>query len=211
VFSEAGIPEHRVLVSGTASRSVPADRAVWALVVVEIGEAPAEAFGRCGQRLDALTRALRDALGEEAEVRTGALSVQPQRDPDGRRLETVEVRGQVTVDVQVEAAGRASAAAMSAGADRLDGPTLEVRDATAIGEELLTDAVAGARRKAERIASAAGRRLGQVVSVAEEVESGGQLRYAVAISASSGWEGPELEPSDARIEASVQVLFALED
>ena len=199
------------MVSGTASRSVPADRAVWALVVVETGEAPAEAFGRCGRRLDALTRALRDALGEAAEVRTGALSVQPQRDVEGRRLETVEVRGQVVVDVPVEAAGRASGAAMSAGADRLEGPALEVRAATAIGEELLADAVAAARRKAERIASAAGRRLGRVVSVAEEVDGGIHLRAAVTVSASSGWDGPELEPSDARLEASVQVVFALED
>ena len=168
VLPDAGIAEDRVVVSGTASRSVPADRAVWALVVVETGEAPAEAFGRCGRRLDALTRALRDALGEAAEVRTGALSVQPQRDVEGRRLETVEVRGQVVVDVPVEAVGRASGAAMSAGADRLEGPALEVRAATAIGEELLADAVAAARREAERIASAAGRRLGRVVSVAEE-------------------------------------------
>jgi uncharacterized protein YggE len=204
------IPENRVMVFGRARRGVLADRAVWALVVTESGDVPAEAFSRCGERLDGLTRALRETLGEDAEVRTGALSVQPQRDRQGRQLELVEVRGQVTVDVPLGEAGRAAGAAMSAGADRLNGPALEVGQRSTIAEELLADAVGAARRKAERIASAAGRRLGQVVSVAEDSEGGGYLR-SVAMSAGSGWEQPELEPSEAQIGAAVQVVFALED
>ena len=162
------VPEDRVVVAGTARRGVAADRAVWALVVTESGDAPGATFTRCGERLDALTQALRDALGDAADIRTGALSVQPQRDPDGQRTARIEVSGQVTIDVPVGEAGRAAGAAMAAGADRLNGPNLEVGEREAIAEELLGEAVAAARRKAERIAEAAGRRLGHVVSVTED-------------------------------------------
>jgi uncharacterized protein YggE len=208
VPSDEILPENRVAVAGTARRGVAADRAIWSLVVTESGDAPGATFSRCGERLDALTRALRDGLGDAAEIRTGALSVQPQRDADGRRTAHIEVSGQVTVDVPIHEAGRAAGAAMSAGADRLNGPNLEVRDREAIAEELLGAAVAAARRKAERIAAAAGRRLGQVVSVAE----GSDLRpfaNASVLMSHSG-EGPDLEPADAEIQATVQVVFALE-
>ncbi len=100
---------------------------------------------------------------------------------------------------------------MSAGADRLDGPALEVRGRITIAEELLADAVAAACRKAERIASAAGRRLGHVVSVAEDDDGVVYGRHRSAMSVGGGWDGPELEPSDARIAATVQVVFTLED
>jgi uncharacterized protein YggE len=208
VLDDGRLADDRIAVSGTARRGVPADRAIWALVVTEAGDAPGETFARCGQRLDALTRALRDGLGDAAEIRTGALSVQPQRDADGRRTDRIEVSGQVTVDVPVSEAGRAAGAAMSAGADRLNGPNLEVRERDAIAEELLGEAVAAARRKAERIAAAAGRRLGHVMSVAE----GDDIRpYREApVLMSAGSEGPDLAPSDAELRAAVQVVFALE-
>ena len=35
--------------------------------------------------------------------------------------------------------------------------------------------------------------------------------HSVAMSAGSGWEQPELEPSEAQIGAAVEVVFALED
>ena len=65
------LPENRVDVDGTARRTVAADRVVWSLAVAESGDRPADAFARAGERLDALTRGLRDELGDGAEVRTG--------------------------------------------------------------------------------------------------------------------------------------------
>jgi uncharacterized protein YggE len=203
------LPEDRVDVGGTARRSVAADRAIWSLVVVETGDVAADAFTRCGDRLDALTRALRADLGAGAEVRTGALSVRPQRDEHGRPLRAVEVSGQVTLDVPLAEAGRAAGAAMSAGADHLNGPRLQARDQAAVAETLLGEAVAAARRKAEHVAAAAGRRLGRVVSVAAEPD--GAVPRATLMSARAERGGPELSPEDAEITASVRVRFALED
>jgi|SRR5215211_6503422 uncharacterized protein YggE len=203
--------EHRVEVEGTARRSVAADRVLWSLVVTESGDRPADAFARAGERLDALTRGLRQQLGDVADVRTGPLSVRPQRDEHGRPLATVNVSGQVTVDVPLAAAGRAAGAAMSAGADQLHGPTLRVRDEPAVAEALLGEAVQAARRKAERAAAAAGRRLGPVVNVQEEPGEGFFPRGEPMSMRTGGHDGPELTPEDAQVTATVRVRFALDD
>jgi uncharacterized protein YggE len=204
------LAEHRVEVEGTARRSLAAGRVLWSLVVTESGDRPAEAFARAGERLDALTRGLRDQLGDAADVRTGALAVRPQRDEHGRPLATVSVSGQVTVDVPLAEAGRAAGAAMSAGADQLNGPTPRLRDETSEAEALLGEAVEAARRKAEHAAAAAGRRLGPVVSMREE-PTDGFPRAELMSAHASGYGGPELAPEDAEITASVRVTFALED
>jgi uncharacterized protein YggE len=204
------VDENRVEVEGTARRSVAADRVLWSLVVTESGDRPADAFARAGERLDALTRGLRDQLGDAADVRTGALSVRPQRDEHGRPLAAVNVSGQVTVDVPLAAAGRAAGAAMSAGADQLNGPTPQLRDQPAVAEALLGEAVETARRKAEHAAAAAGRRLGAVVNVHEEAGDGFP-RVELMSRRSSAYEGPELTPGDAELTATVRVRFALED
>lgn len=201
--------DDRVLVSATARRAVPADRAVWTLAVAEAGEVPAETFARCGERLDALTRTLRSALAETAEIRTGAVTVRPQHDDRGRPTARVDAWGQVVVDVPLAEAGRAAGAAMSAGADRLEGPALVVRDYDAIQEELLADAVAIARRKAERLAAASGRPLGGVVSVSDADEHGGIPR--VRAGAVAAFAGPELEPSDTEITVTIRAVFAFAD
>ncbi len=201
------LPEDRLRVTGTARRHVAADRAVWTLLVTEAGDSAAETFARCGGRLDALTAALRSAFGE-GEVRTGALSVRPQHDDHGRPIERVDVVGQVVLDVALADAGRAAGAAMSAGADRLNGPALEVRDTGAIEEELLAEAFAAARRKAERLAAAAGRELGRALTVAEDSDDAPVPRlYAGRAAAFS--DGPQLDPADTVVEASVTVTFAL--
>jgi uncharacterized protein len=200
---------NRIEVVGSARRSVAPDRLLWSLVMSESGESPADTFARAGKRLDALTHGLRDALGDGAEIHTGALSVRPKLDKHGRPLTTVDVTGQVTVAVPVADAGRAAAAAMAAGAEQLRGPALEVRDRDTVAEGLLEEAVAAARRKAEVIAKAAGRPLGGVLSVAEEET---ERLYPMARTAAFRADaGPELAPADEEVAVAVRVVFALEE
>jgi uncharacterized protein YggE len=100
---------------------------------------------------------------------------------------------------------------MSAGADQLHGPTLRVRDEPAVAEALLGEAVQAARRKAERAAAAAGRRLGPVVNVQEEPGEGFFPRGEPMSMRTGGHDGPELTPEDAQVTATVRVRFALDD
>jgi uncharacterized protein YggE len=65
--------------------------------------------------------------------------------------------------------------------------------------------MADARRKAERLAAAAGRRLGRVRSVEAESDD----RHTVEAFAVSG--RPDVVPREQTVTATVTVVFALED
>jgi uncharacterized protein len=97
---------------------------------------------------------------------------------------------------------------MSAGADRLRGPRSEYDDAVEVGEQLLAEAVADARRKADRLAAAAGRRLGAVRAIEEGAgDPFGEFEdAAVKVSA----DAPEVRPREQLVTASVKVAFELE-
>jgi uncharacterized protein YggE len=142
------------------------------------------------------------------------VSVAPEIDRHGRATATVEARGVVRLEVPVAAAGAAAGAAMSAGADRLHGPALRVRDVDAVRAELAAEAVTAARRKAEGMAAAAERRLGPVLSVYEgnrEWEPGDD-HAAIALTASQEMDSaePPVVPGARRITADVTVVIALE-
>ena len=84
-----------------------------------------------------------------------------------------------------------------------------VRDASQVREELLAVAVSTARRKAERLAQAAERSLGAIVTVDErmsggwEDEDGGMERLRMASTS------VELQPGDVTLAVTVRVTFAL--
>jgi uncharacterized protein len=99
---------------------------------------------------------------------------------------------------------------MAAGADRLHGPRFEYDDADGVRRELLGEAVADARAKAERLAAAGGRKLGpvrQIVEPGPERTPGSQRMMA----ASAVAETPDVRPRELTVTATVTVTFALTD
>ena len=202
--------DDRITVRGRAEREVEPDVAAWSFVVVERGGDAAAAFAACSERLAALVERLR---GQEGELSTGPVSVAPEHDQHGRPTATVQASGVVRLDVPVAAAGAAAGAAMGAGADRLHGPGLRVRDVEAVRAGLAAEAVAAARRKARDMAAAADRRLGPVLAVyegAREWQPGDDGRYAVAQMAAADSVEPPVVPGARRISADVTVVIALE-
>jgi uncharacterized protein YggE len=192
----------RIKVTGKASRDVPPDGVAWHVEALAIDDDPRVAFQRCSARLDELTK----TLAGVGAVSTDAVSVRPARDEEtGRMTGRVEASGSVQVRGEPARAGELAQAAMSAGADRLRGPRLLYDAAGAVRTELLTDALADARGKADRLAEASGRRIARVRSIIED-ES-----YHGAVELASMSDGPDIRPRSATIEASVRVVFALED
>ena len=138
--------DDRVTVTGTAQRAVAPGAATWRAEAVEADDDPRAAFERCSSRLNALVERL-DGLGE---VATEAVVVQPRWEEGGQR--GAEAIGAVRVRASAGRAGDVAQAAMAAGADRLHGPRFEYDDADGVRRELLAEAVADARGKAERLA-----------------------------------------------------------
>jgi uncharacterized protein YggE len=194
------VTEDHVTVTGTAQRAVAPGAATWRAEAVEADDDPRRAFERCSSRLNTLVERL-DGLGE---VATEAVVVQPrweERGPAG-----AEAVGAVRVRAAASRAGDVAQAAMAAGADRLHGPRFEYDDSGGVRAELLGEAVADARAKAERLAAAAGRRVGAVRQMHEsgpERVPGPQRVMAM--------DAPDVRPSELTVTATVTVMFALTD
>ena len=192
--------DDHVTVTGTAQRAVAPGAATWRAEAVESDGDPRRAFERCSARLNTLVERL-DGLGE---VATEAVVVQPrweERGPAG-----AEAVGAVRIRAAAARAGDVAQAAMAAGADRLHGPRFEYDDSGGVRSELLGEAVADARSKAERLAAAAGRRVGAVRQMHEagpERVPGPQRVMAA--------EAPDVRPSELTVTATVTVMFALTD
>jgi uncharacterized protein YggE len=191
-----------VKVCGSASRSLAPDGVLWRADAVERDEDPRAAFERCAERLNELTARLR----EVGDVATSVVSVGPDWEESGPQPDRSIAAGGVSVRAAVDRAGDVAAAAMAAGADRLRGPQFVYDGVAAAREELLGEAMADARVRAERIAAAAERRLGRVLSV--DAESG-YREFGHAVAFESGGS-PEIVGRDRDVSAEVTVVFALD-
>ena len=196
------VTDDRVTVRGLASRSVAPDTATWRAEVVETDDDPRAAFDRCTSRLNALV----ERLAAVGDVSTDSVRVEPRWEENGPG--GTQAIGAVQVRCPAAMAGEVAPAAMSAHADRLRGPGFEYDDAVDVGEELLAEAVADARRKADRLAAAAGRRLGAVRAIEER---GGDPfdEFEDAVGKMSAG-APEVRPREQLVTASVRVAFELE-
>jgi uncharacterized protein len=198
------VTDQHVTVTGSADRAVAPQAATWRAEAVESDDDPRAAFERCSSRLNTLV----ERLARVGEVATDAVVVQPQYEEHGPA--GVEAVGAVRVRSPVDRAGEVAQVAMAAGADRLHGPRFEYEAADEARRELLGEAVADARGKAERLAAAAGRRLG-VVRQIEETDGDRVPVARMAAATVSDFEPPDVRPRELTVTASVRVVFALDD
>ena len=196
--------DDHVTVTGAAERAVAPGAATWRAETVEADDDPRAAFERCSSRLNTLVERL-DGVGD---VATEAVVVQPRWDERGA-ARGAEAIGAVRVRASAGRAGDVAQAAMAAGADRLHGPRFEYDDADGVRRELLAEAVADARGKAERLAAAAGRRVGPVRAIEESGPERWPGERAVAVASIA--ETPDVRPRELTVTAQVTVTFALAD
>ncbi|HEX2413262.1 MAG TPA: SIMPL domain-containing protein [Solirubrobacteraceae bacterium] len=192
--------DDHVTVTGSASRALAPGAATWRAEAVEADDDPRAAFERCSARLNALV----ERLAAVGDVATEAVVVQPRfedRGPAG-----AEAIGAVRVRSSAARAGEVAQAAMATGANRLHGPWFEYEGADDAQRGLLVGAVADARAKAERLADAAGRALGPVRAVEEQVDD----RHVVEAMRVAGG-APDVRPREQIVTATVRVVFALQD
>ena len=112
----------------------------------------------------------------------------------------------VSATVDVDRAGAVIDAAVDAGANQVNGPTMSVADQGKLYRQALKAAVADARLSAEALAAAAGRSLGRVTSV---VESGGATPVPMFEKAAVSDSGTPIEAGTQQTTANVTVTFAL--
>ena len=97
--------------------------------------------------------------------------------------------------------------AVDAGANTLSGPSLTRGDTDALYRQALRAAYTDAREKAETLAAASGRTLGNVTAIVEGAQ--GSVPVPLAAAQDAARSSVEIAPGTQSIEASVSVTFAM--
>ena len=215
----------RVLsVTGTGIVQRQPDRAVIMVAVESRAPTAQEAAAANARKMDAVYTALRRVGVVPPKVQTISYELHPQySQPDRTTREAYVPRivGYVamnTVRVETDSVLRAGAiidATITAGANRIQSLSFELRDPEAARLEALKLAVQKARAEAEVVAAAAGQRLGSPQSISSS--SGWQPAYRrmdamqeMAVSAPAAPPTP-IEAGSLTITANVNIVYLLED
>ncbi|WP_454042992.1 SIMPL domain-containing protein [Cellulosimicrobium sp. Marseille-Q8652] len=200
--------------SGVTTTGQGAATAAPDVAVVELGtEASATGVQEALDRANAGLAAARDALlaaGVAAtDVRTSQTSTWTEQRDDGPRT-TARLTLRATVR-DVAASGEVVRAALDAAGPvaRLDSTSLAVGDPGPLAAAAREDAFADARARAEQYARLAGRSLGPVVEIREDV--GGPAPVPRLMAAKAAGDALVVEPGTQEVRASVTVRWELAD
>jgi hypothetical protein len=205
-------------IDASASVEREPDRAVVTLAVENEGATAMSAAQGNAATMDRVIAALRRAGLTGTTIRTVSVQLMPvYSGTGGERNDPPKIAGyravnmvQVTVDT-IARVGPLIDAATTAGANRVAGISFELKDAQSAREMALTRAIEKARREGEIVARAAGRTLGEPISISLSSPVGpprpvmyAERGIAMAQSVQTPVEGGTLE-----ITATVHVVFRL--
>jgi uncharacterized protein YggE len=164
-----------VTVTGEATVAVAPDTAVIRVGVTSAAKTAREASDANGKQMTAVLAAIKDAGIAARDIQTSRLSLQPQYDPNRSgtaRLLGFQATNQITVNIRdIDKLAGIIDQAIAAGANEMSGLEFVVSEQSKLLDQARDDAIADARRKAERYAKAAGVKLGAVTSISEEGSS----------------------------------------
>jgi uncharacterized protein len=147
----------------------------------------------------------------DRDVQTVNVSVYPTYGREGERITGYISRHDLEVTLRdMGEAGAVIGRLADAGGDaaRVQGISYVLEDDAALQEQARADAFADARRKAEQYAELAGRELGEVVSVRENVTAPGPMPYASADSAAGASE-MAIAPGSTTVTVTAEVRWSL--
>ncbi len=164
-----------------------------------------------------IAKALEQFGVQERDLQTANLSL--TRIAYGAKKGQFQASNTLTVRLRdVPKAGEAVAAATTAGANVLSGPSLQIDDPEKANRGAYTAAYKAARTRAEAYAAAAGMQIGRVLTIRDGGQNGGYpMPYAAEMAADaaavqvSAPPPPSIRPGVSRTRVSVQVDFALEE
>ena len=163
------------------------------------------AQGAVAANADAMRKvinALRQARGRE--IATQWVSVYPVSSEQGA-VDGYSASNSVSATADVDDAAALIDAAVEAGANQVSGPGLGRADAEALYRDALAKAVGEARARAQVLAKAAGRTLGEITSISESTAT----PYPYAERAALDAAATPIVPGEQETTASITVTFSL--
>jgi uncharacterized protein YggE len=211
VTTEGAAPLYTVTASGTGETYAAPDMAQVYFGATVTADEAADALGQANGIAEEITAAVKDAGVDAKDIQTANVSVYPQQNYEG---DTVRITGyQATIQVSVkirdiEAVGDVIGAASGAGANEISGPSFMLDDDAEANAAAIELAIEDARARAEVMAKASGKTLGEIISV-NETGATTPIYYGAARDTMAAAESVAIEPGQLNITTSVTVVFEL--
>ena len=170
------------------------------------GATAAAALEANSKTMNAVVAALKQAGGDD--LQTQQVSLFPQTNEQGK-VTGYSAQNTVSAKSDVAGAGALVDAAVGAGANTVDGPSLTLSDEDALYRQALERAVENARAKALALAHAGGFGVGPITTVVEQGATA-QPVYDSAVALAKGTSTP-VEPGKRDVTADVTVSFTIHE
>jgi uncharacterized protein YggE len=164
-------PARTITVTSTATVDVAPDEAVVALGVRSESPDSTAAFAQNADDMRAVLDAVKAAGVDERDIQTTNVSLERRIANGGKpnEAQTFVAANSVRITIHdLSSVGSVIDAAVGAGADAVNDVRFQVSDPNAVRTDALTRAVAGARAKADALASAAGAEVLRVATIDEQ-------------------------------------------
>lgn len=206
-----------ISVGGRASVTGTPDTLRLDLSVVATAPSVTEALAKANASADAVQKSLLGNSVAKKDLQTSGLNISPEYGyPNNAapRLKGYQVSESISAKLRdLGRAGDAIGKAVSAGenAVRVNGISLDLEDTGALVSSARDKAFADARTKAEQYAKAAGRSLGEVVSIAEDVTapSAIPMEYVASAAPAADLARVPIQPGSQDVSVTVSVVFAM--
>ncbi|MHB8050638.1 MAG: SIMPL domain-containing protein [Coriobacteriia bacterium] len=210
VTTEGAAPLHTVASAGNGKAVSAPDMAEMHFGTTVVAPDAKTALGQANETAKQIADAVKGAGVAAEDIQTANVSVWPEQNYEGDKAVITGYRASIQVRVkirEIEEIGAVIGAASDAGANEIGGPNFMLDDDDAVSAEAIELAIADARARAEVMAKAAGKSLGEIISVSETgvstpVYSGARAEMLSA-------EDVAIEPGQLDIMANVTVVFEL--
>ena len=212
------LPQITVSASGTV-RLVPDKATVYFGVSTQEATA-AEAQSKNSEVVNNVIAVLTGRGVEEKSIRTTNYSMYPQYDwsemGEQRIVGYVVTTSMSVQDQEIDSLGSLLAACTAAGINNVDNVSFLCSGYDEAYQQALAQAVEASRAKAEALAAAAGKKLGEPLSVTEGWQDT-SARYARGVNSASMYveeaafdaAGPSLQPGETEVTANVTVSYSM--
>ncbi len=213
--SLALLPGKTVTVTGSAESKEKNQVANFTSGVSAVNDDKEKAVKEVNEKMDAIISQVKDFGVKPEDIQTQNMSIYQRQDTyyEGTTAKSRpgqwDVSNSITITLRdVKKASELADLLTKSGATNVYGPNFTLEDTKDAESKLLGEAMEDAKKKAEILATASGRKLGKVVSVTEGFGGGGIVPMFLAEKAGGGG-GASVEPGSASVSKTVTVTFAL--
>lgn len=173
-----------------------------------------QAINQVNEKINSIIKEVKSFGVDENDIKTQNISVYQKQetfyDQEGRpqtRAGEWVVSNQVVIKLRdINEAGRLAELLAKSGATDVYGPSFSLGENKELENQLIDEAIADAREKAELIAKSSGRKLGRIINVSEE----GVSSPLFGVRFEGGGGGMPIEPGTEEVIKRLVVTFQLE-